>query len=333
MRGPRRSNLVRFLPALTLAGAATVGPALAQQPASAEELFDRGMADWKAGRIEQGCAAIGESLRLDPRPGTLFTLATCEAEAGHAATAWTRFGEYLSLFDRLPPDVQKHQGERPRIARAQRDTLAPQLSELTLLLSPGAPSGTVVKRNGVVISEASLGSPVPVDAGQYVVTAEAPGVAVREQRITLAAGEKKTVSLTITAPTPAPEPVESPDLGTAAWATGGVGLAGLVLGAITGGMVLSRKSTLNAHCGAAVQSSDPTACDSAGLKAASGLSGLGVASTVGFVVGIAGVGTAVVLFVVEPKAPAGQSSGETWLSVGIASAGAAATTLVVQGAW
>jgi len=355
---PQRSRLALRLPAaFVIAGALAAGPARAQDPAAAEVLFDRGMTEWKAGRVEQGCKAIAESERLDPRPGTLFTLATCETEWGRVATAWAHFGEYLALYERLPPDVQTRQGDRPRVAHAQRDKLTTVMPRLTLVLAPGAPAGTLVKRNGVVMSEASLGIALPVDSGEYLVTTEAPGSPVRQERVNILTGENKTVTLTVSAaapatppaipprattqPLPAPPPAappppdsQTPGRRTAAFVTGGLGVAGLALGGIAGGLILGKKSTLQAHCGTAVHSSDPSACDPTGVSAASGLTGLGVASTVGFVVGVAGVGTAVVLFARQPRAGAAQSGeGGRALEVGLLSAGSAGTTFGVRGGW
>jgi hypothetical protein len=44
----------------------------AQAPSAAEELWERGIADWKAGKLDTGCPAIDESYRLDPQAGALF---------------------------------------------------------------------------------------------------------------------------------------------------------------------------------------------------------------------------------------------------------------------
>jgi hypothetical protein len=64
---------------------------LAQDVATAEALFNRGFADMDAGRYETGCKAIAASQRLDPRAGTLFTLAVCEAQWGKIATAASHY--------------------------------------------------------------------------------------------------------------------------------------------------------------------------------------------------------------------------------------------------
>ncbi len=55
---------------------------VAQEPKSSPALFDRGVADMNAGNYAAGCKAIAESQRIDPRPGTLFSLATCHRSLG-----------------------------------------------------------------------------------------------------------------------------------------------------------------------------------------------------------------------------------------------------------
>src|SRR5438477_5379956 len=88
--------------------------ALAQDLAAAEALFNKGLADMQAGHYDTGCPSIAESYRLDPRPGTLFTLAECEAKGGKLATAVARYEDYLQLFARLTPDQQAKQKGRER---------------------------------------------------------------------------------------------------------------------------------------------------------------------------------------------------------------------------
>src|SRR4051794_16280293 len=93
-RGRARA-LFLFLTILTSLVVLRPTAAAAQDIAAAEALFESGLADMQAGRYETGCKALAESQRIDPRGGTLFTLATCEARWGRIATAVTRFGDYL----------------------------------------------------------------------------------------------------------------------------------------------------------------------------------------------------------------------------------------------
>lgn len=295
-------------------------PARAQDIAAAEALFNRGLADMEAGRYELGCKAIAESQRIDPRPGTLFTLATCEERWGHIATAVTRYGDYLLVFDRLPEDRKAAQGLRPATARARREKLAPEVPELTVVLPPGAPRGTQVRRDGQPMAEAALGVSLPVDPGEHVIATEAPGGAVWEQQITIARGDKKKITLAVRTAAaaspnlgggpanlgggPGPTPAGPSARRVASYAVGGVGLAALVAGGVLGGIALQKKGVVDQHCGSGIGAKDPKACDETGLDAVNGAKALGTGSTIGFAVGLAGVGTGLGLLLTDLARPA-----------------------------
>ncbi|MGK4005738.1 tetratricopeptide repeat protein [Sorangium sp. So ce1036] len=331
----RRLRRIAHL-ALVLCPLALAAPAAAQDIATAEALFNRGLADMEAGRYETGCEALAASQRLDPRPGTLFTLATCEARWGRIATAVTRFGDYLALYQRLSPAQQVQQGERPNVAKQQRDKLTPLVPELSLSLPEDAPDGTVVKRDGQVMGDAMLGVSLPVDPGEHVVSIEPPGGPVQETRIQIAQGEKKRIVLEVKGPAAA-----TPDAGSAGSgrraamiATGGIGAAGLVLGGVMGALTLGKRSVVEEHCGSGIGVDDETACDATGLSAAESASTTGLVSTIGFGVGLAGLGAAAVLYLTEPK-QRDQAAGATSrrIRAGVLEAGPAGVVLGASGVW
>jgi len=300
---------------------------------------------------------IAESFRLDPQPGTLFTLSQCEVRWGRVATAVARLADYLHLYDRLTPDQKAQQLNRLTLVKEQRGKLVLEVPELTLSLPPGAPAGTVVKRDDAVVASAALGLGLPIDPGEHVVSTQAPGGPLWEQRITIASGEKKPLVLEVkTAPivepraTPVvpaviPVPAEQPappaeaESGpsgrrVAAYVVGGVGVAGLVLGGVMGGLALGKKSTITAHCGAGIKSSDELACDTDGLAAIESVKPIGLVSTIGFAVGLAGVGTAIVMILTEPKkAKSVTGARGPWMSASVLSAGPSGAMLGAQGAW
>jgi hypothetical protein len=107
---------------------------------------------------------------------------------------------------------------------------------------------------------------------------------------------------------------------------------GVLVGAITGGLALGKKSTVDQSCGARAGFTDPTACNHTGATAASSLSTLGAVSTAGFVVGAAGLVTGIVLFATEPKTREAAAKAR-WLSAGVVSAGPAGALGGVTGAW
>jgi hypothetical protein len=169
----------------------------------AEVSFDRGVEHMEGGRFEQACPLIEESYRLDPRPGTLFTLAECEAQRGRIATAVARYGEYLRMYDALPPERRAAQGTREREAITKKSALEPHVPKLLLVLPEGAPAGTIVKRDGAVVEASSLGVALAIDPGEYVVTTQAPGGPVTENRVMVARGERKEARLKVVTKEPA----------------------------------------------------------------------------------------------------------------------------------
>lgn len=346
MSAPLRHPLSILLVTLSCAGPPLV--ARAQDPAQeAADRFKSGLADMEAGRYETGCKALAESQRLDPRPGTLFTLATCEDRWGHSATALKRYEEYLALYERLSDALRAKQGERPSIAKTQRDKLALAAPELTLVLPKEAPPGTVVTWDGRVMSAAALGVAMREDPGEHTVAAKAPGGPRWEQKVTLNPGEKKTLTVEVRpppaveqkppsaeqkpppplAPNDMPRPNALSSRRIAAYGIGGAGLAGVLVGSVLGGLTLGKKGVIRDHCGAAIQSNDETACDQTGLDAANAAKPLGLGSTIGFIMGLTFVTTAVVLIATEPKRTQPTSS-RAQLSISMGPLGA-----VAEGTW
>jgi hypothetical protein len=330
----RRSRLV--LAAATLSALCGASPAASQDAPAAEALFDLGVKELTAGHYDKACPPIAESLRLDPRPGTLFTLAECEAKLGRIATAETHYRDYLALYAKMTPEQQESHRKREGIARAQHAALAPAVPQLSISLAAGAPAGTVVRRDGAVVPEAALGVALPIDPGEHVVSTEAPGRLPGEVRVTLAAGEKKAVVAEVNKAAPAmgadlgPRAPSPASTGTgsrqrvAAYVVGGVGLAALSLGAVMGGLTLSKKATIDQDCGV---NGVPTACrTTAGASAGQSAETTGLVSTIGFGVGLAGLATAVVLWVTAPRA----AKTATGLRPSVSAVG---TTGAVIGAW
>jgi hypothetical protein len=228
-------NLPRLLAssALVAASLSTI-PALAGDVEAAKALFDRAVADLEAGHYDTACPALANSYKLDPRPGTLFALAECEIKAGHLAAAAARYDEYLALYPTLSADKKAKQGDREKMARAQRLALEPKVAELTLALAPSAPKGTVVTRDGAPVDERSLGVAVPVDPGEHVVTVQGPGGDATTTSVTLAAGEKRAVALEVKGKGEGASSVVTPAAQAQA-PEGGANKAVLIAGGVVGG--------------------------------------------------------------------------------------------------
>ena len=266
----------------------------AQDPGTrARELFVEGREDINRGDIEEGCRKILESHRLAPDAlGPLLNVADCDERAGRIATAWRRFTEVASM----PTERQDYAKERAA-------ALEERVPRLILELPEDAPADTKVTQDGAAVD---LG-PLALDPGKYRFVVSAPkrrdrayDVEMRErmtQRISLRLGDPL--------PSPAPQPGKPPrpvqvppDEGLsgqalAGWITGGFGAAALIVGIVTGALVAVHASVYDDHC------DDAGVCDDEGLEAASKGRPLGIVSPISLGVGIAAIGVAIPLLVVE----------------------------------
>jgi hypothetical protein len=198
-RAARRRSLFAAAPLLLAALVAAAAPAQAQSQAdkaASDKLYQEGLAKMLESKFDVGCPKLAESQRLFPRPGTLFTLAECEAKAGRAATAIGHYQEYMKLFSEMDPDQQSKQREKQRdtISQAQISALSKTAPRLTIAVA-GSPSGLSVKLDGAAVEASRFGAEIPVDPGEHVVTWEGGSGSPSEAKITLAAGEKKQVDI------------------------------------------------------------------------------------------------------------------------------------------
>lgn len=288
-----------FVSSLLLGGTLfAVTPAIAQprDRAAAEALFRAGREAADKGDYATACKRFEESERLDPALGTLFNLADCKEKQGKLASAWQLFRE---VAQRLSDS-----DERAQIASERATSLEPRLPRLNLQLAPEAPAGTQVFRDGVELGAGSLSVPLPVDPGAHTVLVRAPGH--QEKSYEVQAEEGKVVELAIApgAATGAPSGETSsagadgvvdirtppePDRGTggrktAGYVIGGLGIASLVAGAVTGGLALSKKGEMEDNC------ASDLACNQDGVDAADSGKTFATISTITFAAGAVAVG-------------------------------------------
>jgi hypothetical protein len=290
-----------------------ISAAAPPQESPAQALFDRGVADMDAGRFEKACPAIEASQRMEPMPGTLFTLAECEAKRGRTATAIRYYGEYLALYRAFSAKKKHEQKDRAETSEAQLKKLQLLAPRLTLVLPKDGAADVVVKRNGDVVADLSLGTALVVNPGEHLVTTQVPGGPVMEHRVSLSPGESKTLTLTVrrdalldsegqrSDPDAGLVPPQArPDLrpwriGT--WSAGAVAVVGLAVGAVTGILAIRESTVVSDNCGPG------GACNGAGIEAVARLKSFGTASTIGFVIAGVGVVAGVTLLVAAPSAP------------------------------
>jgi len=264
----------RTLLALALALVSPVVSAQTRDATTAEALFNEGRQAAKSGDFARACPKFRESNRLDPAPGTVLNLADCEEHLGHVATAWTLFRE---VTQRVPESDERH-----ALALGRAKALEPRLPKLTVVLAPGAPSGTRVRRDGVELGAAALDTALPVDPGEHTLSVEAPGRATSTRRVSIAEGQSERVVVKVGGPASsagAGASVAPDSKRTWGWALAGVGALGVATGTVTGLMVLGEKRKVDDNCDAEKR------CNSSGMNAVDRGRTLGTVSGAGFIVG------------------------------------------------
>jgi hypothetical protein len=270
-------------------------PAHAQQ-AAADALFDSARTAMAKGDFAAACEQFRASDQLDPALGTELNLADCEEKRGHVASAWELY--------RTAQEKLGEKDERVALARSRAQALEPRIPKLTLTLASGAPKDSTVREGQVDLGSGTFGVALPVDPGAHVLVISAPGFQPRTVQISLKEGEARTLSVGPGAPlaaapvnarslatqplaAQAPAPRVHPSGRTLGFTLGGVGVAGLGVGAIAGLLEIGKKHTVDADCQA------DKSCTSAGLDAAHSARTLEIVSNVGWVVGAAALSAGV----------------------------------------
>lgn len=145
------------------------------QSATAEGLFTDGNKLMTRGKLVEACVAFQTSNRVEPRAGTLLRLGDCREKNQQLASAWSAYKDARNLA--TDPRKRKY-------ATAKVTALEKQLSYLTVIVSDqGQIPGLALTRNGSSFDPALWNRALPVDGGDYVITAQAPGYDTWEKTV------------------------------------------------------------------------------------------------------------------------------------------------------
>jgi hypothetical protein len=273
--------------------------------AAAQGLFDDAKELVKQGRLAEACPKFLASFKFDPKPGTGVNLADCYEKNGQLASAWARYLEASSLAQRAG------QAERQQYAKERAAALEPKISRLRIT-SPSASRGLEVLRDGAPVDVTLLGTALPVDPGKHQIEARAPGKKPWSRLVDIGVGAGQVaVEIPPLEDAPGGVPGEPPPAAgpaasafprkTLGLAAVGVGGAGLIVGAITGGLAIGKHGSLVSACDKqAVCVNQDAAIASYHL--------LGTVADVGLVVGGALAVTGIVLTATAPKAGAAKQA-------------------------
>jgi hypothetical protein len=295
-------------------------PAFAQAPsnkAAAEALFIDGRNLMAQGKHAEACPKFEASQKLEPGIGTMLNLAQCYEATGRTASAWAQYREAIPLA--------RAAGSRERedFALERSKALESRLSTLTIRAMGGGADGVAlsVRRDGVSVDPAELGTPIPVDPGPHQVEASAPGKAPWSTKVQVT-GDAASVSIDIPkldetpagSTPPSAAPAASPDPGTQhgsiqkplAIGVAAVGLVGLGIGTYFGLSAGSKWDDAKAAC-----RDYPYDCSAEALDNQSSASSQATISTVAFIAGGVAVAAGAVLWLT-----AGSGEGKTTVGVG-----------------
>ena len=317
-----------------LATTASAGPS-PQQKELARDLMQKGYAARGAHDLKVALESFKGADDIMHVPTTGFEVGRSQADLGLLVEAHETLLEVMRLQEK-PGEPQAFREARG-YAKVLDQQLVPRIPQLRISVS-GAPSPTV-NVDGTDLPEGALLVPYKVDPGHHVVSAKS-GAATGRTETDVGEGEVKDVWVTLQA-APASAPVAPPPLapvvpnsaepeatpahrgfGPLAWAGFGVAVLGVGVGAVTGVMTLSDKSSIASQCnGSLCPPSTYDKMDSANM--------LATVSTVAFAVGGAGaaVGLAAWFFGwgVDPpsSAPASGQAVHIEPRIGLGTAGVA----------
>jgi hypothetical protein len=274
------------------ATAATPSPAAVKE---ATAHFQKGTDLFNAKKLDEALTEFRASYAAVASPNSHLYIARSLAQLGKAREAYAE-------FDKVAIEAQARAAEEPKYAptaetaKLERDELAAKIALVTVTVSGAAP-GATLRVGDQTIPEDAWGKPVPVDPGPVTIAVEAPPNAPVSQTVTVAAGDKRDVTLDATpkvAEVPPPAaPASSPNktLRTAAFVAGGVGVIGLGVFAVAGISANATYSDLKDSCGGPCPASKQGDVDSGKTKQ--------TIANVGLVVGGVGLGTGVALFLLS----------------------------------
>ncbi len=316
-----RTRFISCLTAAAVLAAAPAAHAVGVDPAKAtpeqrnqaQARFLKGKDLYDAHRYDEALAEFRGALDVVATPNARLYVARCDRETGKLVEAYAE-------FDRTAIEANADSKDDPRYARTaasaanERDALSPQLGFVTVHVSH-AGGWTKLVVGGNEVPREAWERPVPVTPGATDVSVETPssGTPPVRQSLTVAAGDKKEISIDAAAPTapaaapvaatPAQPPADHTSLRPYAYVAGGVGAAGLLTFAISGLLSNGTYSDLQSKCPRGVCPA------SASSEISRGRTEQTIAN-VGLVVGFVGLAAGAALFVISmpPKSGAGTTA-------------------------
>ena len=317
-----RGRVVVFL--LLGSAASASAQTATEEHRKAVAAFQEARALVHAGRCDQAIPKLQASLSFEPSVGARLSLADCYQDVDPLA-AWRQLKEAERLA------YTKHD-DRVTDAVRREAALVPKLASLHIVMAPATADlpGLEVRLDDTVVDRFDYGADgiIAVYPGRHRLTVSAPGrrpltltteasvgasttatIDLEEpstQAPAVIVPEPRATNPVVAEPAPRPHPVEASGTSVLAMGRGGgrwAGAVGLIVGTVTGALVLSKRSSLQASCGAFSGGHFvcPTAAQGSVQDTYGAARTLATASTAAFVAGGALLASGIILYVAAPR--------------------------------
>jgi hypothetical protein len=314
--------------------AASQGPS-AEQKETARALMDVGDKKFDAGDYRAALEAYQGADAIMQLPPTGLAVGKARARLGLLVEAVDVLQRTMR-HPKQPNEAEAVAQARDAAARLDAD-LARRIPTLQIVVKgPAEDTPVDVRVDGAALEARVRALPRRLNPGEHVVVVTAPGYFEATEKVTLVEGERRTVEIALRAgappppiPTPPPDapravppppPPEEPTVSPVAWVGFGIGGAGLVVGAVTGALSLSKQGSLEDECPGNV-------CPESKRGEHDEIVALANVSNVAFGIGAVGVGVGIVSLVLslsdgdEQDAPRSASGTRVEPLVGVGSVG------------
>jgi hypothetical protein len=293
----------------------------ATETAAARSLAVDGLKLAQVGKCEEAIPKLERAEKLHHSAIVLSRLGECQVNVGKLVEGTEMLRKVLR--EPLPVNPSPALGKAYERAQTVLDSAKPKIAALTISVSAKAGTELRLTVDGAVVASALVDSEFPVDPGEHVIEASAPGFLKASATVSLAAADKKAITLKLEADPNAPAPAlanlgqdpsarpsKSPPARTettpavsaappeapprapsraSAYVSWGVGGVGVGVGAAFGLVALSDKHALNGKC-------EANTCPASQRDAVDAAKKNGNLSTIAFGVGGAGLLLGTILY-------------------------------------
>ena len=295
--------------------------------AAARNLGYAGVEAFQAGRFVVASEKLEKAYAVLPVPSLGLWSARALVKQDKLLEAADRYAEVMRL--NIAGGDEAVQKKAQSDAHAELEATRAATPSVVIQLTGADASAVVIAIDGATVSSKLVGEATPLNPGKHRIEATW-GQQHLTRQVTLQGHEQQAVPFVLAAnieaahhtdaPVPAPEtPVPAPEApvatgsapdapgstrGTLSWALVGAGATGIAVGAVTGVMVLSKRSSLDRDPACA----DDHNCPPAYSSKVSSYDALRTVSTVAFVAGGVLSASGIVLLLTAPRSGASQTS-------------------------